>query len=181
MSETQESKVEVKIEPGEIGNFLNKNGVSSTPLGKDSSNIEMLEISGSDLLKACELLKKSPETDFNYLVLVTTIDLQKGYQSVYLLESLNTKKMVRIKVTVDKENPVLPSVNHIWRTADWYEREAFDMMGIKYTGHPDLKRILNPDNWEGFPLRKDYVPPSDSLNGPHPLAETEYAERTLQK
>ena len=92
-----------------------------------------------------------------------------------------SKKSLRIKITVEKEYPKVPSVSHVWTTADWYEREAYDMMGIIYTEHPNLKRILNPENWEGYPLRKDYIPPADSLNGPHPLTETEYAEKTLSK
>ena len=166
-------------EAGEFGKFLEGNKINSKPEGKDKSNIETLEIEVKDLIRTCEILKDSKETNFNLLNLITTTDLKRGYQSTYLLHSLSTKKSLRIKVTLPKENPILPTVSHLWRTADWYEREAFDMMGIIYTGHPNLKRILNPDNWEGYPLRKDYIPPSDSLNGPHPLTETEYAERTL--
>ena len=76
---------------------------------------------------------------------------------------------------------MIPTVSHIWSSANWFEREAYDMMGIIYTGHPNLKRILNPENWEGYPLRKDYIPPADALNGPHPLTETAMAEKTLSK
>ena len=66
---------------------------------------------------------------------------------------------VRIKVLLPRENPVVPSVYWIWRTADWQERESYDMFGIIYEGHPNLKRILMPEDWVGWPLRKDYISP----------------------
>ena len=163
---------------GEFGKFLKSKGISSTPLGNDAAGTEMLELETKDLVNACKFLK---ESGFDFLVLITSTDTKKGYQSIYTLQSTKSKKSLRIKITVEKENPKVPSVSHVWTTADWYEREAYDMMGIIYTEHPNLKRILNPENWEGYPLRKDYIPPADSLNGPHPLTETEYAEKTLSK
>ena len=166
---------------GEFGIFLKNKEIISTPLGNDADGVEMLELEVKDLVNACHLLKETPETSFDFLVLIGSADLKKGYQSIYTLHSTKTKKSLRIKVTVPKDNPMIPTVSHIWSGANWYEREAYDMMGIIYTGHPDLKRILNPENWEGYPLRKDYIPPADSLNGPHPLTETEFAERTLSK
>lgn len=165
--------------PGEFGNFLKSKGINSTPLGNDADSVEMLEIEVKDLVNACKLLKDSPETNFDFLVLITGAEVKKGFQSIYTFHSTKSKKSLRIKITVSKENPIVPTVSHIWSTADWYEREAYDMMGIIYTGHPNLKRILNPENWEGYPLRKDYIPPADALNGPHPLTETSEAEKTL--
>ena len=162
----------------EFESILNLKGINPTPLGNDADSVEMLELETKDLVHACKLLK---ESSFDFLVLITTTDIKKGYQSIYTLHSTKTKKNLRIKVTVAKESPMVPTISHIWVTADWFEREAYDMMGIIYTGHPNLKRILNPENWEGFPLRKDYIPPVDALNGPHPLTETKYAEKTLTK
>ena len=166
---------------GEFGKFLKAKGINSTPLGNDFSDTEMLEVEGKDLVNACKLLRESSEVDFDFLVLITSAEYKKGFQSIYTLQSTKSKKSLRIKVTVGKDNPKVPSISHIWKTADWYEREAYDMMGIVYTNHPNLKRILNPENWEGYPLRKDYIPPADSLNGPHPLTETAFAEKTLSK
>lgn len=165
---------------GEFGNFLKSKGISSTPLGNDADGVEMLELEVKDLVNACKLLKENSETRFDFLVLIGAVEIKKGFQSVYTLHSTKSQKSFRIKITVPKENPIVPTVSHIWSTADWYEREAYDMMGIIYTGHPNLKRILNPENWEGYPLRKDYIPPTDALNGPHPLTETEFAEKTLR-
>ncbi len=180
--EAQEKKEEEKILlPGEFSVFLKDKGVNSIPLGNDASGIETLEIETKDLVNSCQLLKSNTETFIDSLVLITTLDLKKGYQSIYTLSSTKTRKFLRIKITVPKDNPIVPTVTHIWSAANWYEREAYDMMGIIYAGHPNLKRILNPENWEGYPLRKDYIPPADSLNGPHPLTETEFAEKTLSK
>ena len=166
---------------GEFGKFLKDKGINSIPLGNDADSIEMLELETNNLVNACKLLKESSETDFDFLVLMTSTDTKKGFQSIYTFQSIKSKKSLRIKVTVPKDNLKIPSVSHLWDTANWYEREAYDMMGIIYTNHPNLKRILNPDNWEGYPLRKDYIPPTDSLNGPHPLTETKFAEETLSK
>lgn len=166
---------------GEFGVFLKNNGISSKPLGLDAGSIEMLELEAKDLIPACKLLKESSETNFEFLVLAGSVELKDTFQMVYNLHSLKTKKSLRIKVSTNKTNPEIPSVSQIWSTCDWYEREAYDMMGIKFSGHPNLKRILNPDNWEGFPLRKDYIPPSDALNGPHPVSEKEMSDRTLSK
>ena len=166
---------------GEFGNLLKGKNINSTPLGSDKDNVEMLELETKDLVNACKLLKESSETNFDFLVLISSVHLKKGYQAIYLLHSLSTKKSLCIKVTLPKENPSVPTVSHLWDTANWYEREAYDMMGITFTGHPNLKRILNPENWEGYPLRKDYIPPADLLNGPHPLTETDMAEKTFSK
>ena len=169
------------VSSGEFGDFLKKKGIHSTPLGNDVDSVEMFEIETKDLVNACQILKDSSEAKMDFLVLVTSAEIKKGYQSIYSLHSTKTKKSLRIKVTVPKEKPIIPTVSHIWSCADWFEREAYDMMGIVYTNHPNLKRILNPENWEGYPLRKDYIPPADSLNGPHPLTETKMAEETLSK
>ncbi len=170
-----------KPEHSEFGLFLKDKGIESLPLGKDAGGVEMLELETKDLTWACKLLKESNETSFNFLILMTSLELKRGFQSIYSLHSTQTKKSLRIKITVEKENPKVQSVSNIWSTANWYEREAYDMMGIVYEGHPNLKRILNPDNWEGYPLRKDYIPPTDALNGPHPIRETALAEKTLSE
>jgi NAD(P)H-quinone oxidoreductase subunit J len=118
------------LEPGEFGQFLKNQGISSEPLGKDKASDEMIELGVKDLVHACSILKDSPETSFDFLVLLTTTDMKKGYQSIYTLHSTKTKKNLRIKITVPKENPMVPTVSHIWSTADWYEREGYDMMGL---------------------------------------------------
>jgi NADH-quinone oxidoreductase subunit C len=75
---------------------------------------------------------------------------------VYHLQSIERKLRVRLKCRLRGDNPSIESVTSVWRGADWYEREVFDLFGIRFTGHPDLRRIMLPDDWEGHPLRKDY-------------------------
>lgn len=105
-------------------------------------------------------LRDDPKLHFDYLGLLSAVDYtEKGFQVVYHLHSLvaNRKLVVKVDVPGGRENPVLDSVVDVWPTADWHEREAWDMMGISFKGHPDLRRILMPEDWVGHPLRKDYV------------------------
>jgi len=76
---------------------------------------------------------------------------------VYNLFSMKHRHKIALRVDLPRDNPRVPSVESVWRTADWHEREAYDLFGIHFEGHPDLRRILCPDDWEGYPLRKDYV------------------------
>lgn len=150
--------------PGEFGEFLASLHIESEPLGKDAAGTEMLEIKTQDLVQACSELKK--KKGMNYLSNMTGTEVKKGYQSSVQLENMDEKKYVVVKVTAPKDNPVVPSLTKLYSSANWLEREAWDLVGIKYEGHPDLKRILNPDDWEGHPLRKDYIGPVDELNQP---------------
>ena len=105
---------------------------------------------------------------FAVLLLINAVEYKNGFQLIYQLQKMPPAySMLIIKVNLsDKEKPAIPSVTELWASANWYERELWDLQGIEFTGHPNLKRILNPDSWEGFPLRKNYIPPLDALNGP---------------
>lgn len=134
--------------------------ISSEVTVDEKSSPKAILIAAQDLIKVCTELHQDPETYFDMLSCVTGID--NGVQAntmevVYNLYSIPFNTHLMLKVVLPRENPVIDSVISIWRTADWHEREAFDMFGIKFTGHPDLRRILMPADWEGFPLRKDYV------------------------
>ncbi len=103
-------------------------------------------------------LRDHSQSPFDYLIDVSALDYlgdQDRFLMVYHLYSYATKKLVRVKSRFGEGDPV-PSMTSIWKTADWLEREVYDMFGILFSGHPDLKRILLPDDWHGFPLRKDY-------------------------
>ena len=142
-----------------FGLLLKEKGINVEPLQDTSDQIEVILIKENQLLQASELLKNNEESSFNLLVSVSGVDSLKDnmLESVYHLYSTKHNHKLVVKVRVRRENPSIPSVSSIWKTADWHERETYDLMGINYTGHPNLKRILLPIDWIGHPLRKDYV------------------------
>lgn len=123
-----------------------------------------LVIHREKLPEVCLFLRDHEETYFDFLSCISAVDngVDAGsFSVVYHLASLPHRHQLTLKVTVGNDRrldnlPVVPSVSSVWRTADWHEREAFDLMGIYFEGHPDLRRILLPEDWEGYPLRKDY-------------------------
>jgi NADH-quinone oxidoreductase subunit C len=104
------------------------------------------------------LFKEHDELKCNYLRNVSGVDQETHLEVVYHLLSLSSKKDYCVKVKTDREQPSIPSVTPIWPTANWNEREVYDLYGIHFSGHPDLRRIMMPDDWVGHPLRKDYEP-----------------------
>lgn len=103
------------------------------------------------------LISKDPELKFDYLICLSGVDFNDGNLGVvYHLSSMQKKHRIVLKVKVPKDKAEIPSLDSIWKTANWHEREVFDLFGIVFLDHPDLRRILLPDDWEGFPLRKDY-------------------------
>ena len=114
-----------------------------------------------DRLKEIGLyLRETPELHFDYLMCLSGVDNNDGTLStVYHLFSTAHKHRLVLKAVVPKENPRTQSVESVWKAANWHERESFDLLGINYFDHPDLRRILCPYDWEGHPLRKDYKLP----------------------
>jgi NADH-quinone oxidoreductase subunit C len=111
--------------------------------------------------EVAEFLRDEPGYEFDYLAVVTAVDLGDNFQSVYHLLSLTHRHSLVIKVEVPRDKPEVPSVAHVWAAANWHEREEWDLMGVVYTGHPDLRRIMLPEDWVGHPLRKDYEEPKE--------------------
>jgi NADH/F420H2 dehydrogenase subunit C len=109
------------------------------------------------LLDLCRWLRDNPEFDMSYLSYVSAIDWPDRFEVVYHLTSINRRHGVTLKVPIAKERPSVPSVVDLWSGADWHEREAYDLFGITFDGHPDLRRIMMSSDWKGHPLRKDYV------------------------
>ena len=119
---------------------------------------QILHVRGQDILLLLTGLKAD---GFNFLADLTAIDnlTLGGYERFavsYHLLCHETVERLTVKAYISEEKPSLPSVESLWKTADWQEREVFDLYGIKFEGHPNLIRIMNPDDFEGFPLRKDY-------------------------
>lgn len=117
-----------------------------------------LEIGKEHLIDVLLFFKSPATPGFEVLMDLTGVDYLEpvmGVQVVYLLHNPSNYQRVRISVFAKREETI-PTVTHLWEGADWYERELFDMFGIVFEGHPDLKRILMPDDWKGHPMRKDY-------------------------
>ncbi|MCL5036316.1 MAG: NADH-quinone oxidoreductase subunit C [Chloroflexi bacterium] len=123
----------------------------------DPDNPEGIIIQPDALLDVAKYLVNDIDLAFNFLNFVTAIDRGSKFEVVYMLSSIPLKHRVLLKVAVPREVPEIESVTTIWPTANWHEREAYDLFGIKFLNHPDLRRIMMPDGWEGHPLRKDYV------------------------
>ena len=102
-------------------------------------------------------LKSEPSLSFDSLQCQTGVDIgENTLDARYNLHSMQHNHCTEIRISVSIDKPIIPSVEQIWRIADWFERETYDMLGIEFSDHRDLRRILLPDDWEGWPLRKDY-------------------------
>jgi len=110
--------------------------------------------------RAAEFLATDASLAFSFLSDITVVDrfpVEPRFEVNYHLVSLDRKDRLRLKVCVPGGNPIVQSVVPVWPTANWHERENFDLFGVRFEGHPGLRRILMPDDWEGYPLRKDYA------------------------
>ena len=126
--------------------------------------------------------KLEPDLAFDNLMCLSAVDYNKEtpprIEIVYHLFSYEHRHAFVLKVMLPRENPALPTVEGVWGVANWHEREAYDLFGVVFTGHSDMRRILLPDDWEGHPLRKDWVDP-DFYNGMHVKPTAQMAERAM--
>ena len=119
-----------------------------------------ITIATARMREVCMVLRDDPATAFDVLMCLTGMDYGGGKLGVvYHCDSTVQRHKIVLKTEVTVAEPGVASVESVWKTANWHEREAFDLFGIVFDGHTDLRRILMPDDWEGFPLRKDYRVP----------------------
>jgi NADH-quinone oxidoreductase subunit C len=134
---------------------------------EEAERFPYIKVGAERIRDVCRYLRDEPRLDFNFLRCLTALDLApEGFGVVYHLLSYHFRHELCLRVEVSRENPSVPSLAAIWPAADWHEREAFDLMGIQFEGHPDLRRLLLPDDWQGHPLRKDWVDPPTIYNIP---------------
>ncbi|MCM8568392.1 NADH-quinone oxidoreductase subunit C [Gramella jeungdoensis] len=125
---------------------------------EEGSQFLNLSIHPDYLHETMYYLKLNRDTDFDYLYCLTGIDWEKELEVVYHLESTEHRHSLVVRTkTSDRETPVIDSVQDIWPTANFHEREVYDFFGIRFKNHPNMKRLFLAEDWEGFPLRKDYV------------------------
>ncbi len=122
-----------------------------------------IRVAPTAIVAVCEYLKGDPALAFDCLSNQSGVDYPKRneIEVVYHLFSYRLRHACVLKVAVPRDNPAMPTVAGVWSTAIWQEREIFDLVGVVFAGHPDLRRILLPEDWVGHPLRKDFVEPTE--------------------
>ncbi|MGD1805937.1 NAD(P)H-quinone oxidoreductase subunit J [Dapis sp. BLCC M126] len=159
MAESEEAPV---IEAGKVSQWLAENGFEHQFLEPDHLGVEIIKVDRDFLIPLSTALYAY---GFNYLQCQCAYDAGPGedlvsmYHLVKVSDDVDQPEEVRVKVFIPRDDPRVPSVYWIWKSADFQERESYDMYGIVYEGHPNLKRILMPEDWVGWPLRKDYISP----------------------
>jgi len=140
-------------------------------------------VEASRIREVCEYLKKDPDLAFDFLSAIAGVDKGEQLEVVYFMYSYAKFHTFTVKARVSRAEAKVPSVTSVWAAAEWHERETYDLMGIAFEGHPDLRRILLPEDWVGYPLRKDYKYPAsydgielrrDDKDWPDPGAEELY-------
>ena len=134
----------------------NASAVQSAKFDRDEMTIY---VDRANIREACALLRDDAECAFNFLSDVSCVDwypAEPRFEVVYHLLSISKKERVRLKVRLDSSSSAVESVTSVWPGANYFEREVFDLFGVRFTGHPYLRRLLMPEDWEGHPLRKDY-------------------------
>ncbi len=137
------------------GRFGDDVGPPSPPPSRGDA---WLPVKRERLVEVCRFLKETAGLDFDFCEDLTAVDwpARNVIEVVIHLLSYKHKHALKLKVEADRADPVVPSLYPVWKTADWFEREVYDLFGVTFTGHPDLRRIMLPDDWVGHPLRKDY-------------------------
>lgn len=138
------------------------NWIPELEFSEEGSQFLNILVKPEQLHELMSKLKSDKETNFDYLFCLSGVDWGKELGVVYHLESTTLRHIIVVKVqTEDRENPIFDTVCDIWKTAEFHECEVFDFFGIKFKNHPNLKRLFLTEDWDGFPLRKDY---EDEIN-----------------
>ncbi len=179
--------------PKEIADYINSRvpGANAQAVAAEVGDGHV-SVEPKHIVKVCEALKNGPY-EFNVLQVISGVDylakaavegetpspaVEARIEVNYIIASFTKNNELILKVKLPRENPTVDSVVGVWKAANFQERETYDMLGVTFTGHPDPRRILCPDDWTGFPLRKDYVA-AESYNGMtiYPESKLNYPER----
>lgn len=140
----------------DIKEKVGEDAITESYINRVSGHVPTLVVTREKWKEVALLLKEDPAFAFDYLRVLSSVDYKTEMEVVYQFYSFKNEHQIAIRVKIDREKAEVPSVAGLWKAADWNEREAYDLMGIHFEGHPDLRRILLPDDWVGYPLRKDY-------------------------
>lgn len=125
----------------------------------DVNGTPALYLNNDSIIEVCRILKEDESLKFNSCVDAVSVDRfekKNRFEMIYNLVSIDNNERIFIKIRLDSKKPEMQSLTQVWKSANWYEREAFDMMGINFLNHPDLRRMYMPENFEYYPLRKDF-------------------------
>ena len=149
------TKEELKIKLTEL--------ISTATFDENSEWLNII-ITPGELPTAAEILRSKSELNFDYLFCQTCVDWKTHLTMVYHLESTKYRHQVVMKIQLDRNKPEIETVSHIWRTAEFHEREVYEMFGVNFLNHPDLRLLILPDGWEGKnPMRKDFEDPVNMI------------------
>jgi len=137
--------------------------LQSSAIIEESSEWLTIHIQPVDWLPLADKLRNTAELNFDYLFCLTCVDWKSHLTMVYHFTSTMFRHTIVVKSKLDRNNPEIETVSDIWRTADFHEREVYDLFGVKFLHHPDLRRLLLTDDWIGYPLRKDYEDPVNMI------------------
>lgn len=152
------------MKPNEIAGLLAETfGARILESQQDSLNPWSV-VESSAILDVCGYMRAEDSLSMDHLELLGGVDYKDRIEVVYILNSMRHHHRYTLKCRLPRETPAISTVESVWGVANWHERETFDMFGVVFEGHSDLRRILCSDDWEGYPLRKDYQPPK-SYNG----------------
>lgn len=143
--------------------ILNRQEINATQ-EKDALGHDIFLINQSDLIKTCEFFKKDRLFNYEILLAVIGLDCNDHFELLYSFYSVKNNKKIFLKTILTKENPCIESLCGLYSSANWHERECFDLLGIEFLNHPKLERILLPKDWIGHPLRKDYKEEDERLS-----------------
>lgn len=135
---------------------VSEDTVKEAVINEPNGHLPTVTVAAEHWYRAAEVMRDHPELDCKYLRSLSGVDYETHLEVVYHLISLNTRINYCVRVTTDRDAPSIPSVTPVWETANWNEREVFDLFGIDFPGHPNMTRIMLSDDWVGHPLRKDY-------------------------
>lgn len=156
---SEESQI---VDAGKVSSWLTENGFGHEALERDHLGVEVIKVDSEFLVPIATALYAY---GFNHMQCQGGYDVGPGkelvsfYHLIKVDDNIDQPEEIRIKVFLPRDNPKVPSLYWIWKGSDWQERETYDMYGIVYEGHPNLKRLLMPEDWIGWPLRKDYISP----------------------
>ncbi len=154
------------MNPQEIAALLSEQFGDGIPESDTDNPNPWSAVDPPSILEVCRFIRSDSRLEMDHLELLGGVDYKDRIEVVYVVYSMKHHHRYTLKSRLPREEPHLPTVESVWNVANWHERETYDMLGVLFDGHSDMRRILCPDDWEGHPLRKDYKAPESYRDMP---------------